>query len=343
MERGIEEVVLGGARQFTRVQVCALSGVPVERAMALWRALGFATVADGAVVFTEGDAEALRLADRLMSAGIVDPELATATARVLGQHLSRLAEWEVDVLRSVLEANPEQGDPRRLVEGLLPDLARIQSLVWRRHLAAHAGRVLASSDLESREQVVGFADMVGFTAWTRRSDEHELVRLVDRFDAVTAEVVADNHGRIVKMLGDEVLFVADEPEHGARIAVELLERAEADPELPPLRAGLGYGRVLSRYGDVYGSVVNIASRLTSAARPGAVLVDKGLANALGDGADFTTRARRPISVRGYPRLRHSVLRRATTPGRTGRDVPNGEAVAMSEVPADPGPRKRSRR
>ncbi|GLZ42657.1 adenylate/guanylate cyclase domain-containing protein [Actinokineospora sp. NBRC 105648] len=316
-QRRVEEVLLGGRREYTRGEVCAKAGVPLERAMSLWRALGFATVGDDEVVFTESDAETLRMTDELMSAGILEPELATATARMLGQHLSRLAEWEVDVLRGVLAANPELlTDERqlgRLVERLVPDLERMHNFAWRRHLAAYAGRALAApGDIESRSQVVGFADMVGFTTRTRRADEAELVRLVDRFDLVTAEVVAENHGRIVKMLGDEVLFVVDDPEHGAEIALRLLERAAAEPELPALRAGLAYGRVLSRFGDVYGSVVNIASRLTSAARPGTVLVDKGLANALVDAAHFTTRSRRPVSVRGYSRLRHSVLRRAGT-------------------------------
>ncbi|PPK61095.1 adenylate cyclase regulatory domain-containing protein [Actinokineospora auranticolor] len=312
-EAWAERVLLGGERRYTRAQVCAKAGVPLERATTLWRALGFATVADDEVVFTDSDVEALRVTYELISAGVLEPDMATATARLLGQHLSRLAEWQVHVLRDVLAANPQLLDDdrqlTRFVEALLPDLERLQAFVWRRHLAAYAGRALATEDLETRDQVVGFADMVGFTTRTRHADEDELARLIDRFDTTTAEVVADNHGRIVKMLGDEVLFVADHPTHGAEIALALLERAEGDPVLPPLRAGLAYGRVLNRYGDVYGSVVNIASRLTATAKPGTVLTDRGLATALSDSADFTLRTRRPISVRGYNRLHHAVLRR----------------------------------
>ena len=86
--------------------------------------------------------------------------------------------------------------------------------------------------------------------------------VVDRFDAVTAEVVAENHGRIVKMIGDEVLFVADDPLQGAEIALSLLDRADEDDTLPLLRAGLAYGRVLSRFGDIYGSVVGLSIDMT---------------------------------------------------------------------------------
>ena len=319
IQRRVEAVLLGGPRQYTRLEVVEKAGVPLERAMVLWRALGFATVPDDAVVFTDRDVEALRMTDELMYRGILEPDLATATARMLGQHLSRLAEWHVHVLRDVLAANPELlADERQLgrfVEVLVPDLEKMQNYAWRRHLAAYAGRALATTDdLESRSQVVGFADMVGFTTFTRRSDEAALVDVVDRFDMMTAEVVAENHGRIVKMLGDEVLFVADDPVHGARIALALLERADADEALPLLRAGLAYGRVLSRFGDVYGSTVNIASRLTSVARPGTVLVDRPLGDVLIELRDeFSIRHRRPVSVRGYSRLKHSVLRRAGDP------------------------------
>ena len=315
LQQRIEGILLGGSRRYTRADVAERSGVPAERARALWRALGFASAADDAAVFTDGDIRALRIANELIQGGIVDPSIATSTARMIAQHMSRLAESQVRMLRDVLVANPELGaDERqlaRLIEHLTPELEALQNFVWRRHLAANSVRMLASpdDDLDERRQIVGFADMVGFTSLTRRSTEAELVAVVDRFDALAADVVAENHGRIVKMLGDEVLFVADSPVDGAEIALTLLERAEREDGVPSLRAGLAYGRVLSRFGDVYGSVVNIASRLTSVARPGTVLVDIELAGALEDSAAYTIRPRRPVSVRGYPRLRSAALRR----------------------------------
>ena len=311
----IERVLLDGARRYTRAEVAELAGVPLERATALWRALGFATVGDDAVVFTDSDVTALRFANELVQAGIVDPSAVIASTRMIGQHMSRLAESQVLMLRDVVAANPELADERqlaRLVENLTHGLAQLQDYVWRRHLAAYSVRMLVArdEDIDERRQVVGFADMVGFTSLTRRSTETELVEVVDRFDALAAEVVADNHGRIVKMLGDEVLFVADTPTDGAEIALTLLDRAAAEDGVPPLRVGLAFGRVLSRFGDVYGSVVNIASRLTSVARPGTVLVDRELTEALADEPAFTVRPRRPTSVRGYARLRSASLRRA---------------------------------
>lgn len=316
IQQRIEELLLGGRRRYAKTEVAQRSGVPVERAEELWHSLGFAAVPDGARVFTDSDVRALRTAGELVEAGITDPAQATSVARMLGQYMSRLAESQVEMLRAILLTRPELAtDERQLtrfIERLVPDLERLQTFAWRRQLAAHAGRALVSpaENVAAGLQVVGFADMVGFTSFTRRSSEAELVSVVDRFDALTTEVVVDHHGRIVKMIGDEVLFVADSPGHGAEIALDLLERAERDDRLPLLRAGLAYGRVLSRFGDIYGSVVNLASRLTSIARPGSVLIDRNLAEALADDPGYLIRQKRPVSVRGFARLRAAVLRRA---------------------------------
>ena len=334
LQHRIERILLGGSRQYTRAEVSQLTGVPQERSQALWRALGFATQDDDAAVFTDGDVRALRITSELIRGGIVDPSIATATARMIGQHMSRLAESQVHMLRDVLAANPEIGaDERqlaRLVEHLTPELEALQNYVWRRHLAANSVRMLVTSDeeLDEHRQVVGFADMVGFTTLTRRSSEAELVTVVDRFETLAADIIAENHGRIVKMLGDEVLFIADSPADGAEIALSLLDRAEKEDGVPSLRAGLAYGRVLSRFGDVYGSVVNIAARLTSVARPGTVLVDVELAEALKDDAAYVTRTRRPVSVRGYTRLRSAALRRA---GEEGTSLAESAQRIAAEV------------
>lgn len=311
----LERILLGGPRQYTRAEVAERTGVPPDRATAMWRALGFATVSDDAAVFTDGDVEALRIVTELIQAGLVEPGVALSSTRMIGQHLSRLAESQVLLLRDLVSDHPElAGEPQlaQLVERMTPRLEQLLNYVWRRHLAAYSSRTLVTreEDLDERRQVVGFADMVGFTSLTRRSTESELEAVVDEFEAIAAEVVADNHGRIVKMLGDEVLFVAESPADGAEIALALLERAETTPGVPSLRAGLALGRVLSRYGDVFGSVVNIAARLTSIARPGTVLIDRELSAAIADEPAFAVRHRRPTSVRGYARLRSANLRRA---------------------------------
>jgi adenylate cyclase len=113
---------------------------------------------------------------------------------------------------------------------------------------------------------------------------------------------------VVKSLGDEVLFVADSAQDAAEIAVRLSDPARAARGLPRLRVGMALGRVLIRFGDVYGPAVNLASRLTSLARPGTVLVDRELARALSGEDAYRLHPRRPAAVRGYAHLRSWSLR-----------------------------------
>jgi adenylate cyclase len=131
------------------------------------------------------------------------------------------------------------------------------------------------------------------------------------FESVATDAVGAHHGQIVKTIGDEVLFVADTAVDGAEIALALIEASDADDELPYLRVGLAAGPVVSRLGDVFGQTVNIASRLTSLARTGTILIDQGMSDAL-DGDDrYAMKPLRPASVRGYQHLRSWRLRRAT--------------------------------
>ncbi|GAA3542292.1 adenylate/guanylate cyclase domain-containing protein [Amycolatopsis ultiminotia] len=365
LQQRLERTLLGGPRRYTRFDVAKLADVPEERSRRLWRALGFATVDDDEVVFTDADVEAMRIADQLVQSGLVERGLEVAVTRALGQHLSRLAEWQVHMLWELITGNPEladnDGQVTRLVDRLLPELERVQSFVWRRHLAAYAGRAFANADegMETRTQVVGFVDMVGYTRLTRQVDEEELSRVLDSFETLATEVIADRHGRVVKMIGDEVLFVTDSSADAGDIALTLAERTGTD-ELPAVRAGLAAGRVLSRFGDVYGSVVNVAARLTSVARPGTVLVDRALASELEPLAQFEIRTRRPVAVRGYHRLRPAALRRGSEQP-TGRFASSqeraAEAMGLAETVADPdseqepaapadvtvGPRRRRRR
>lgn len=346
----LERVLLGGRRKYTRLQVAEKAGVPEQRSRRLWRALGFATAKDDDVVFTDADVEAMRVTDGLVQAGLISSDVEGSVARAVGLHLSRLAEWQVHLLWELIRRDPDlAGDERKvaeLVEQLLPELEQVHSFVWRRHLAAYAGRALAApdEDLKARTEVVGFVDMVGYTRMTRRIDEAELGDVLDRFETVATEAIAEHRGRVVKMIGDEVLFVTDSPVDGAEIALALTERAEADEELPAVRAGLASGRILNRFGDVYGSVVNLASRLTSLARPGTVLVDREFAKSLSGEPAYELRNRRPVSVRGYHRLRPAALRRARerSPGqrRTSGQQLAAELLGLTPGDRDPdGPRQ----
>ncbi|HJQ44290.1 MAG TPA: adenylate/guanylate cyclase domain-containing protein [Jatrophihabitantaceae bacterium] len=312
-----EDVILRGPRKYTADQVAQRAGMDREEARQLWKALGFPTVPDDEVAFTDGDLDALRKLRELAGYGFADADLRLAVARVFGQTFWRLASYQGQLLVEQLAQRPEllasEDTFAELVDKVTPTLEQLQSYAWRRQLAAYIAR-LASQGTDQitagpQTMAIGFADMSRFTSWTRKVSEAELSTALETFEAMSTEIVGQHGGRIVKTIGDEVLFQADEPAHAAEIALQLVESAEGKDDVPELRAGLAYGPVVSRLGDVYGSTVNIASRLTSIARPGWVLVDRQLHDAIEDDERFRLRARRPESVRGFHHLHSWRLRR----------------------------------
>ncbi|MCW2494946.1 adenylate/guanylate cyclase domain-containing protein [Jatrophihabitans sp.] len=313
----VERDLLGGPRRYTRLEIIERIGMEPDEVRRLWRALGFASVDDDDVNFTDGDVAALTKVGELTAAAPVDDEMLHAMTRVLGQTFSRLAAWQGQIVLDLIMDSPElldsPGEIVDLVEGLVDVIGDLQNYVWRRQLAAYLSRVAsnASSDVGAEASMaVGFADLAQFTSFTRSATEAELRELLEAFESLSSEIVAEHHGRVVKTIGDEVLFVAHSAADAALIALDLVDAAELDPRLPPLRVGVAAGPVVERLGDVYGSTVNIASRLTSLCRPGTILIDRVMADSLADDARFALRSRRPESVRGFHHLRNWRLRRA---------------------------------
>jgi adenylate cyclase len=312
----IEERLLGGPRRYRRDEAAEAGGVPVEYARRLWRAVGFADVGD-AVAFTEGDLAALKRVLGLVHDGVVDEDLAVSVTRAMGHNAARLAEWLIDAMVEHLvdqQGETVESATRRAVEQVterLDDLEALLLFVWRRQLAAVAGRALAGAARETvtAQLSVGFADLVSYTRLSQKLEERELAAIVDRFGLRSADVIAGAHGRLVKTVGDEVLFVADTPAAAARIGLELAETMAEDPVLPDVRVGIATGTVATRMGDVFGRTVNLASRLTAQAAPGTVLVDSVTAEALADDDDFALDVERTRAVRGMGLVRPGTVRR----------------------------------
>lgn len=310
----VEEHLLGELPSLTRVEVAARAGVPLPVAEQLWRLLGFPHAADDDVAFTPADVEALRLSQDLMELGILSPERQAALVRTWGRSFARLAEWQTTLLTDVaLESDDPAGQLTGLAEQVLPRVESLQAYVWRRHLASAASRTLAVDSIGSpaTPQAVCFVDIVGYTSRSKALSEAELVAWIEDFEDAATGIVVDHGGRVIKNIGDEVLLVADDPAAAAEIALTMTARgADPDDAFPAVRAGLAHGDVVSRLGDVFGEVVNLAARLTSVARPGTVLVDHGAHEALAGDPAYTFRHLRRTPVKGYARLQPWVLRRA---------------------------------
>ncbi|WP_196443646.1 adenylate/guanylate cyclase domain-containing protein [Planomonospora sp. ID67723] len=301
-------------RRYTSRQVAAMAGIPMYRARRFWRAFGFANVADDAVEFTDSDVEALQMLVGLVRDGIYDEEHALLVTRSLGRATARLAESQA-VLG--IETLDQAGVPREERAGawrtradrVVPDLERLLVYAWRRQLAAAAGRVV-DQETGTVRLAVGFADLVGFTRLSRQISEKELAGLVERFESRSTDVVTSSQGRVVKTLGDSVLFVADTAAAAADIALRLVEVHARSRSMPALRVGLAIGQVIGRMGDVFGTTVNLASRLTSLAAAGTVLVDPAMAEELTGDDAFALRPVDRLTVRGLGELAPSTVTRS---------------------------------
>lgn len=310
----VREVVLGEPRH-TRSSAADAAGVPVERANALWRAMGFAEVPDDDRVFTERDVAALRTAEALRVLGVVDDEGLLGLTRTMAQALSRLAVSHAGIAArylATLGADIDDEIVHTAGEALLGDVASLVEYVWRRHLAVAAESALVATGDEDAGVAVGFVDLVGFTELSRELSGEALEELVERFEHLAAHAVGEAGGRVVKTLGDEVMFTAGDARAGVSVALRLAESV-AEQLGREVRAGVAFGPVVARLGDVFGPTVNIASRLTGIAHPGTVLVDRGAATALRDDAGFDVAPIRRQSVRGYSHLAPFRVRRAVSP------------------------------
>lgn len=320
------EFILGAPVEFTAAEVAKQAGVSEEVTRAFWRALGFADV-ETAKAFTKRDVDALRSILRLVKRDMLTMDQAIEVARAIGQNTARLAEWQSTIIggnlsgRGVIEesAGLTQDDFPRLIEDsriYKPVMERLLVYSWRRQMAAGAVRALSLGEsggaARTDQMSVGFADLVGFTRLSRQIPEDDLARVVQTFETVSADIVAGTGARLVKTLGDEVLFVDTSAEVIAETAVRLHEAHRVSQEFPRMRIGLATGSVVLRMGDVYGTTVNRASRLTAMAKPGGTFVDATTLDELEDTGRFSFKSVRPRPARGFGLLRAWSMNRAKT-------------------------------
>jgi adenylate cyclase len=301
--------LLDGERRYTALEVCALTGCERDTADLLWRAMGFPDVPDDEVAFTDRDVAALQAALDLQSGGLLDGPTVRAQTRVMSQALATIAAAHLDII----EPGGHDGDRlATLVKDILPHLDDLLVYLYRRHLlAAVEGSLLLERDDPEHLNptlAVGFADLVGFTKLANHLEEDELSQLIEDFTQAAADVVAEESGRVVKMIGDEVMFTSTDPAAAATTALRLVAEVGEHGGLPPLRAGVAAGPVILRHGDVFGSPVNLAHRLVDVARSGNVLADETVATSLADGD--VVEAQRVQSIRrlrGFDKVRVFVL------------------------------------
>jgi adenylate cyclase len=306
----VDQLLVPGKHRYTRVELARRVGIDPEQVRRFWRAMGFPDPPDDEAIFTDTDVAVLLAFDRFVNEDTIDPRVALQITRVVGQAMSRVADAQVAALRERFQAEgllDDENDARLSVElvgrsaELLPAFEGMLVYQWRRHLAAAAQRAVMAIDTDGEPSLsltVGFADMVGFTVLSQQLDEGELAEVVGRFEALAYDSVASHGGRVVKMIGDEVMFVTGEPAAAADIGLTLVEVYADDETVSDVRVGLAHGPVLSWEGDYFGSTVNLASRLVNIAYVGSVVVSTEIRELLADDERFALKAVRPRRLKG---------------------------------------------
>ncbi|MGC5616697.1 adenylate/guanylate cyclase domain-containing protein [Georgenia sp. Z1491] len=292
--------LVGSDAVYTIRELAERAGTSLELAHTFWRAMGFPNVGENHVVFTDSDVSALRSMASQLDEGRIDMSTAISLLRAQSHTTDRLVLWQTEALVEGLsrQLGIDDTSARRLfldrVGGHTEVLEKQLTYAWRRQLAALLRRTEAEvatrepsadlgpggADRYPLTRALGFVDMV---AYTRRSTElgsAALADLVQTFEYTSRDVITSAGARIVKTIGDAVLYVADDLVLAAEVCVDLIAALTAKERMLPVRASLVWGEVVSRFGDIFGPSVNLASRLVDVAPAGSVLMDSATADEL---------------------------------------------------------------
>jgi len=282
--------------KFSIGELADRAGVEVRSARIFWRTLGFPQPGDHEEIFTNADVDALKQAMTWVEEGRLDRRSAISIGRSIAHTSERLVLWQVeaivdDVARrlSVDDTSARMMALQRIDE-FQDEFESQMVYAWHRHLEAlvertkneiaQAEQMGTSSSALPLVRAVGFADLTSSTEYLTKLGPSELASFVQRFESIARDVISIEGARVVKTIGDAVLFVADTPQIGAAVALGLVRAMDQAHDVPPVRVGMVWGRILSRFGDVFGPPVNLAARLTDIANPGTILTDQATADEL---------------------------------------------------------------
>jgi adenylate cyclase len=319
--------------------VAERSGLDYEYARRVWRALGMPEVDPDTPYFDEVDVATLASLKQLIDAG-VDREAIIVNARVYGQAYARIAEVDARLFHQIYAA-----DDQVTLEAAVPALLRATQLQRQDSLRRHATLavrdiVLSDGAGATSAQAVGFVDLVDFTQLSMDLHGEDLGRLIGRFEEIAIESCANAGSRLVKMIGDAVMFVAADPVRVLATARGAVAAVRDDATLFEARAGLDFGPVLASGGDYFGTPVNTASRITGFARSGTVVASEAFVEAL-EAGQTPVRDLGRQTLRGVGPVRLYKLRQEPPPGT--EPVEGEGAASRTTVKAVRAARKRERK
>lgn len=298
----------GQAEWITLDEVADRIGLDRDLVVRTWRAAGFPEPDPDVRAFTSHDVEMLTI----LRGGLdyFGEDVAIQLLRVLGAAAARVAEASVSAFLVNVAPYAQEADSSGLAlaranaesVSLLDGLTQGFDTLLRHHIERNFRpfeETPSSTDVDLVRRSVGFVDLVASTAWTQELELSVLSRALTAFDSLCSEIVVTRGGRLVKLIGDEAMFVANDAAGACDIALALIEAFEHHEVLPPVRAGVATGDVLARDGDYSGGVVNLAARAVKFASPSTLVVDHPTRDALDGAPGFVVGDEHAHTLKGF--------------------------------------------
>ena len=302
----VEHILNGDSARYTLEEVSERSDVDQDFLERYWRAIGMTSAGPDDAIYLEDDVNAAKRIGALRAAGLTDDSI-LEIVRVVSNGLQPVA---ITIASVFAQSYLEEGDDEvrlaeryaQATEDLLPLIGPALEhglMVQNRALLRQAsaiGSSLAQGRLpDSTEVTIAFADLVDFTKLGESVDAGSLGAVAARLEELTREVVAPPV-RLVKTIGDEVMLQSTDSRALLEAALALLEAADDQEDgFPQISVGMARGQAISRGGDWFGHPVNLASRVTSTARPGSILVTEDVKEAAGeDGYEYSFAGERKL-------------------------------------------------
>lgn len=286
-------------RYVSERDVSAAHGIDLALLQSIERALELPRLDDpAAALLLQADAEAAVRLQQLIGAGL-DPGQVLLMIRRLSEGISRaVPAFRYSTISAIMRPGLTELEVAKAHEEIVRTVIPLLGSMIRDILFVQLRRVLEGEEVNASERAAGvalpgarrltvaFADMVGFTRLGEAVPPEELVGLVECLADLAREVV-NPPVRLVKTIGDAVMLVSSDPAKLLGTTLELLDSAANTRALPELRAGIASGWAVSRARDWFGSPVNVASRVTSVAEPGEVMVEGAAREAVGDAPGYS--------------------------------------------------------
>lgn len=268
--------------RITAEQAAERSGLTVERVQRLRLATGFPFEPGASLPgWLPEDLAGFDLGAAFFGEGAV-----LAFSRVMGASAARVADAALALFLNEIEAGldangaslVERARANEDASGLLDVVTSIMNHLVREHLELAVRRQRVAAEGWGRAALataIGFVDLASSTEWATSIPLRAQADALARFESAAWDIATRRGGRIVKLIGDEAMFVTNDPVAACHIALEICEAVDAEPSLPRARGAVGFGEVAMRDGDYYGPLVHITARAVKAADEGAVVVTAG--------------------------------------------------------------------